>query len=298
MQNVKLLCAIKRSVAEAKGTETMVKGSPGPLAVQRQRGWHRCQLFPCRPGERLTSDSGGEVALANLVVPPQRRVQAGPIASRGPQVKALQAHAAAFALQLAVAATWRRPSAGVTAEAEPQWLGPSGPALCGVPSTSGSFQAAEEEQVDTPHSGADLARWTAAAERYFTNCPTKHLQPHKRRDEIVPLRWSEECTSVHGPPCASLSHWSLFECGSSKVVTGQHLDSRPGGLSQFPEHDISSRQISTSTSVRSRHSLSRDSSGGIVNDMRCVTGSSLSAAHCRLPPQRSQPLSRRDPSML
>ena len=174
-QNVKLLCAIKRSVAEAKGTETMVKGSPGPLAVQRQRGWHRCQLFPCRPGERLTSDSGEEVALANLVVPPQRRVQAGPIASRGPQVKSLQAHAAAFALQLAVAATWRRPSAGVTAEAEPQWLGPSGPALCGVPSTSGSFQAAEEEQVDTPHSGADLARWTAAAERYFTNCPTKHL---------------------------------------------------------------------------------------------------------------------------
>ena len=54
-----------------------------------------------------------------LVVPPRSRVQAGPIASRGPLVKALQARAATFASLSVGAVPWRRPSPGVTAEAEP-----------------------------------------------------------------------------------------------------------------------------------------------------------------------------------
>ena len=112
---------------------TTVKCSPGPLAVTRVGGWHCPQQF------HEVSTVGGFYGLAHnaglesaslaiwvkrllkprLVVPPRSRVQAGPIASRGPLVKALQARAATFASLSVGAVPWRRPSPGVTAEAEP-----------------------------------------------------------------------------------------------------------------------------------------------------------------------------------
>ena len=76
--------------------------------------------------------------------------------------------------------------------------------------------------MDTPHSGADLARRTAAAERVLTNCPHRHLYPHKRRVEIVPLRWSVECILMHGPPCACF-HPGLFSNVGAALEPPEHL---------------------------------------------------------------------------
>ena len=237
---------------------TTVKGSPGPLAVTRIGGWHCPQQFhevstvgrfygwsflwfgaQRRPGERLTSDLGKEVAQAKTGGPSSKPCPSGTNRQRRTVGKGSPGPSRNFRVTVRRCSSVEETQSGCDSGGRALVVRPERPCALrhtlhfGVISGRGGGAGGHPTQWCGP--GAEDCRCGAC----FDELPPQTPLPTQTqgRDRAAPME-----RRMHFDAWASLRllpPWPLFERGSSIGVTRALMESRLGGQLKTPNQGVS-----------------------------------------------------------